>query len=63
MKKNYTRLDWLLSQQGAGAAGSFYKAIEDETYYKASMLLPDKLFGYEAVNEVLAARVGRLLDF
>lgn len=58
-----TGLDFSLSTEGSGSAGSFYKAIDSEgNYYKVSYILKDG-FGYEAVYEVLVSRVSDLLGF
>lgn len=57
---NLTNLDFSLSLNGSGSAGSFYKAYDDDYYYKLSYSL-GKEFGYESVNEVLTSRLCNLL--
>ena len=56
-------LDFSLSMNGSGSAGSFYKAVYLDKYYKLSLLLGNGIFGYEAINEVLASRIAELLGF
>lgn len=60
--QDLTHLEFTLSMNGSGSAGSFYKAFDGEYYYKLSYLIGDR-FCYEAVNEVLASRLGGLLGF
>ena len=56
-------LDFSLSMDGSGSAGSFYKSVYLDKYYKLSLLLGNGMFGYEAINEVLASRIAELLGF
>lgn len=58
-----TRLDFTLSMNGSGSAGSFYKAIDGDWYYKLSYPIGDGTFCYESVNEVLASRLCSLFGF
>ena len=58
-----TGLDFTLSMNGSGSAGSFYKAIDGDLYYKLSYPIGDGRFCYESVNEVLASRLCSLFGF
>lgn len=58
-----TGLDFSLSMEGSGSAGSFYKSIDsDGNYYKVSYIIRDG-FGYESINKVLVSRLANLFGF
>lgn len=63
MPVNLTRLEFTLSMNGSGSAGSFYKAIDNDWYYKLSYPIGNGTFCYESVNEVLASRLCSLCEF
>lgn len=63
MPVNLTRLEFTLSMNGSGSAGSFYKAIDNDWYYKLSYPIGNGTFCYESVNEVLASRLCSLCGF
>lgn len=58
-----TRLEFTLSMNGSGSAGSFFKAIDNDWYYKLSYPIGSNRFCYESVNEVIASRLSSLCGF
>ena len=52
MPVNLTRLEFTLSMNGYGSAGSFYKAIDNDWYYKLSYPIGNGTFCYESVKEL-----------
>lgn len=63
MPVDLTGLEFTLSMNGSGSAGSFYKAIDNDWYYKLSYPIGNGTFCYESVNEVLASRLCSLCGF
>lgn len=61
--EDLTHLDFILSLDGSGSAGSFYKAIDNNFYYKLSYLISKDRFCYESVNEVVVSRLCTLFGF
>lgn len=58
-----TGLEFTLSMDGSGSAGSFFKAIDNGWYYKLSYPISSDRFCYESVNEVIASRLCSLCGF
>ena len=61
--EDLTHVYFVLSLNGSRSAGSFYKAIDNNFYYKLSYPMSGYRFCYESVNEVLVSRLCTLFGF